>query len=265
MNDKETGQYWNENAEAWTELARAGYDIYRDQFNTPAFFDMLPEIKGLTGLDIGCGEGYNTRLLARKGTRMNAIDISGKFIEKAKQAENETQFKIDYSVASATALPFKNNYFDFATSFMCLMDVPDAEQALKEAYRVLKPNGVFQFSIIHPCFTTPHRKNLRNAMGKTYAIEVGDYFKKLNGEISEWTFGAAPSQLRSKYAPFKVPIFNRTLTEWINSIISTGFIIEQINEPYADDETIKKYPSLQDTQVVGYFLHIRVRKGSCRS
>jgi trans-aconitate methyltransferase len=63
MTHEEVGQYWDGNAEAWTLLARAGYDVYRDHVNTPAFFAMLPDVAGLTGLDIGCGEGHNTRLL----------------------------------------------------------------------------------------------------------------------------------------------------------------------------------------------------------
>src|SRR5438477_4009609 len=32
MNDKEAGKYWNENAEVWTELARTGFDVYRDHY-----------------------------------------------------------------------------------------------------------------------------------------------------------------------------------------------------------------------------------------
>ena len=36
MNHRTVGEFWNGNAEAWTKLARAGYDIYRDQLNTPA-------------------------------------------------------------------------------------------------------------------------------------------------------------------------------------------------------------------------------------
>lgn len=92
MTDREAGQYWNKNAETWTILARGGYDVYRDHLNTPAFFDILPEVKSLSGIDIGCGEGYNTRLLAKKGANIKAIDISETFIKRA--GEMELQYLI---------------------------------------------------------------------------------------------------------------------------------------------------------------------------
>ncbi len=260
MNEKEAGQYWNENAVAWTTIARAGFDLYRDHLNTPAFFEILPVVKGLSGVDIGCGEGYNTRLLAQQGARVKAIDISANFIDKAKEMEEADCIGIEYLVASATALPFENECFDFATSFMCLMDIPNPEIALQEAYPVLKPGGFLQFSITHPCFTTPGRKNLRGPDGKTYGIEVGDYFKNLDGEIEEWIFGAAPAGLKNRFPKFKVPVFNKTLTAWFIAILGAGFTIEQINEPYPDDETVSRLPYLQDAQVVSYFLHIRCRK-----
>lgn len=245
MNDKEAGQYWNENAIAWTTLARAGFDIYRDYLNTPAFFGILPDIHNLSGIDIGCGEGYNTRLLAQKAAQLTAVDIADNFIQKAIEAEKVNPLNIEYIVASATQLPFENDQFDFATSFMCLMDIPKPEKALQEAFKVLKPNGFLQFSITHPCFTTPHRKNLRDAISrKTYAIEVEE----------------APADLKNKFPKFKTPIFNRTLTQWFAAILNAGFIIEQLNEPYPDINTVHKHPSLQDAQLVAYFLHIRCRK-----
>ena len=44
---------------------------------------MLPEVNGLTGLDIGCGEGSNTRELAARGACMTALDIASIFIQHA--------------------------------------------------------------------------------------------------------------------------------------------------------------------------------------
>jgi ubiquinone/menaquinone biosynthesis C-methylase UbiE len=260
MDHKEAGQYWNNSAETWTLLARAGFDIYRDHLNTPAFFSILPEVKNLYGLDIGCGEGYNTRLLARQGAKMEAIDISEVFIQKAIEDEAKSPLGIRYQVASAVDLPFENGLFNFATAFMSLQDVPETEQAIKEAFRILKPKGFLQFSITHPCFMTPHRKNLRDANGKTYAIEVGRYFENLNGPVDEWLFTGAPLNLKLSLPKFKIPQFTRTLSQWFNTLIETGFLIEKINEPYPNEETIKKVPKLQDAQQVAYFLHIRCRK-----
>ncbi|MBN2210417.1 MAG: class I SAM-dependent methyltransferase [Sedimentisphaerales bacterium] len=260
MDHIEVGRYWNENAEAWTRLARAGYDVYRDYLNTPGFFAMLPEVRGLKGLDIGCGEGYNTRQLAQAGAAMTAVDISEVFIGYARESERETPLGIDYQVASAVELPFENESFDFSTAFMSLLDIPETEKALAEAYRVLRPGGFLQFSITHPCFDTPHRRNLRDEMGKTYAIEVGEYFRPYRGRVSEWTFTALPEEQRQAVRWFRTPCFYRTLSSWLNLVIKTGFAIEEIGEPTPDDATVAKCHHLQDAQVVAYFLHVRGRK-----
>src|SRR2546425_7203387 len=134
MNHNEAGRYWNESAEFWTKLARAGYDAYRDYLNTPAFFAMLPGVEGLSGFDIGCGEGHNTRLLAKRGGRVKAIDIAEVFIAHAQAAEKETPLGIDYATASAIDLPFADAAFDFATAFMCLMDVPETVRVRSEEH-----------------------------------------------------------------------------------------------------------------------------------
>jgi ubiquinone/menaquinone biosynthesis C-methylase UbiE len=260
MNHEEVGRYWNANADAWTKLARAGYDIYRDHLNTPAFLLMLPSVDGLSGLDIGCGEGHNTRLLAGRGARMTAIDIAEVFVAHARQAEQQSPLGIDYRVASAVDLPFADATFDFATGFMSFMDVPETARLLAEARRVLKPGGFLQFSITHPCFDTPHRRNLRDASGMTYAIEVGDYFRNLDGQIDEWLFRSAPAEVKQGLPKFKTPRFTRTLSQWLNLLIEAGFQIERLEEPRPDDETVRACPKLQDAQVVSYFLHVRVRK-----
>ncbi|MEW6356947.1 MAG: methyltransferase domain-containing protein [Planctomycetota bacterium] len=260
MDHKEVGQYWNQNAPTWTRLARMGCDVYRDYLNTPAFLAMLPDVSGLHGLDIGCGEGHNTRLLAQRGAKMAAIDIAETFIAFAKQKEAEAPLGIDYRVASAVELPFPDASFDFATGFMSFMDIPEYDKVISEAHRVLRVGGFLQFSITHPCFFTPRFKHVSDETGTRVAYECGDYFKRMDGRIEEWIFGAAPPELKKSLPKFKVPRFTRTLSEWLNALIAAGFTIERLNEPYADDETARRCPDVADTQIVAYFLHLRCRK-----
>ena len=260
MDHREAGRLWEDNAEAWTLLARAGYDTYRDHLNTPAFFAALPDVTGLRGLDIGCGEGHNTRLVAARGALVTGLDVSQTFIRHAEQWEGEHPAGIRYVVASAVELPFPDQTFHFATAFMSLMEAPEFEKAISEAWRVLRPGGFLQCSITHPCFDTPHRRNLRGADGTTYAIEVGQYFRNKNGETDEWLFRAAPAALKATLRKFKIPRFTRTLSEWLNAFIAAGFHIEHVGEPKPDDAAIAMTPSLQDAGVVPYFLHLRVKR-----
>lgn len=253
---------WEANAETWTHHARAGYDLYRDALNTPVFLANLPDITGLDGLDIGCGEGSNTRKLAERGARMTAIDIAPTFIRHAREAEAEAPLGIAYLEGDGTALPFAGESFDFATAFMSLMDMPRQDHALAEARRVLKPGGFLQFSILHPCFAPPYRKVLRNEAGDVRGIEVGRYFDGIDGEIETWRFGAAPAEVKASVEPFRVPRFHRTLSDWVATIVAAGLAIEHMAEPRVDAETARTVPYLADTHVAPLFLHIRARKGA---
>src|SRR5262252_11018362 len=111
MKSAEVAALWEANAECWTRYARAGYDVYRDALNTPAFLAMLPPISGLRGLDVGCGEGANTRALARLGAKMCAIDLAPTFIRYARATEESDPLGIVYQVADAISLPFTDASF----------------------------------------------------------------------------------------------------------------------------------------------------------
>jgi ubiquinone/menaquinone biosynthesis C-methylase UbiE len=260
MDYEEVGKYWDANAEAWTQLSRRGCDTYRDFVNTPAFLRMLPEISGAKGIDIGCGEGHNTRLLARSGASLCGIDIAKRFIHYAEEKEKEKPYGIVYSVASATSLPFKDGTFDFATAFMSFMDMPEYSDALREAYRVLKPGGFLQFSISHPCYFTPHNKWVLDENGTRIAMENARYFEGCEGQIEEWIFSTATPEQKAAHRAFKIPLFYRTLSEWLNLLIDVGFTLEQLAEPRASSEALRDHPELVDTHVIGFFLIVRCRK-----
>jgi SAM-dependent methyltransferase len=260
MQSAEVGACWDANAENWTKFSRAGYDVYRDALNTPAFLEMLPPICALRGLDLGCGEGSNTRRLAEREALMVAVDIAPTFIRHAEAQEANDPRGIQYMLADGRDLPFDDGAFDFATAFMSLMDMPDQRRVLQQVFRVLRGGGFFQFSILHPCFVPPYRKTLRDQDGNCRAVEVADYFDETDGRIETWLFSTIPPQERGHAAPFRVPRFHRTLGSWMKMIIESGFSIEEFREPMASDEVARQYPTVADTRVVPMFLHIRLRK-----
>jgi ubiquinone/menaquinone biosynthesis C-methylase UbiE len=260
MDEHDVGRHWEDNAATWTRLARAGADVYRDLVNTPAFLAMLPDVTGLHGLDIGCGEGHNTRIIADRCASMSGIDIAPTFVQMAAAHEANEPRGVNYHHAPATALPFEDETFDFATSFMCLMDMPHPDVALREAFRVVRPGGFIQFSICHPCFMTARWKWRHDGNGERIGVECGDYHFPPQDVIEEWTFSSLPEEERARQAPFRVPTFYQTLSWWLNAVIDAGFVIEELGEPCPDETVAAKHPVVADARIVAYFLHVRGRK-----
>jgi SAM-dependent methyltransferase len=248
----DTRAIWNANASAWIELTRGGFDVYRDLVNTPAFFELLPPIDGLWCLELGCGEGHNTRLLADRGAHVVALDIAEAFVQAANERDRR---RIRYVIGDGAVLPFPRASFDVVTAFMSLMDVADPEGTLVEITEVLRPGGFTQFSVVHPTTSTPIRRWVDDDSGIRHALAVGDYFHQ--GPVTEtWSFSAAPPEVRDRHRPFTVTYARRTLAGWLNAVIAAGLVIEAVHEPHADEQIAAAHPEVADTRIVPYFLHI---------
>lgn len=246
MDHHEVGGYWDRNADTWIELSRAGYHLCRDLVNTPAFLALLPDVTGLTGLDVGCGEGHNTRLLARRGARMRAIDLRGGSWRRPWRRSGVSPLGVRYLRASAVGLPFRSEAFDFVVAVMSLMDVADLDVVVAEVHRVLRPGGFLQCSIEHPCAVTPPSGWVTDEHGRRVARAIGGYFD-LEPHLDTWLFSAAPEEVRRGRRPFQIPRFPRTLSAWLNLIASAGLVIEAAGEPCADDAAIAQDPKLAAT------------------
>jgi ubiquinone/menaquinone biosynthesis C-methylase UbiE len=95
-------------------------------------------------LDVGCGSGWATRLLAEsaKNGAVVGIDISDEMIRIARMA-SASFTNIEYQVASAEKLPFESLEFSHAFSMESLYYYDDVLAALKEIHRVVDRHGVF--------------------------------------------------------------------------------------------------------------------------
>ena len=80
LNEAAVAAAWDRNAALWTEEVRAGFDFYRELYTLPAFLDFMPSVAGQKVIDLGCGEGSNTRRFAQRGGIMTGIDLSPEMI-----------------------------------------------------------------------------------------------------------------------------------------------------------------------------------------
>jgi hypothetical protein len=86
------------------------------------------------------------------------------------------------------------------------------------------------------------------------AFSMKDYFKIINGNIHAWQHECFRNNNNQK---FKVPRFLRPMSEWLNLLTQTGFLLDKVEEPFATDESIARYPQLLSTRIVAHSMIIR--------
>lgn len=96
-------------------------------------------------LDIGCGGGNAISLMSQHSDSVYGIDYSEVSVAKSKKTNQYgiIQGKIDIVQGSVSALPYRNQTFDFVTAFETIYFWPDIVHDFAEVARVLKPGGHF--------------------------------------------------------------------------------------------------------------------------
>ena len=221
---------WDANAEHWD--SRMG-DEGNDFFNLlcwpvlASFLDPKPDSRIL---DIACGNGLTSRRLAALGANVTAFDFSANLIEKAKARSTDYQSPITYHVLDATdedqllQILQSSAPFDAALSNMALFDMPEIEPLFKALSKLLKPNGVFVFSLMHPAFNNPSVSLMAEEwddgqIQTRYAVKVPRYINQFQSQ------GLA---LRNQPKPQLY--FHRPIKDYLNIAFQNGFILDGFDE-----------------------------------
>jgi len=93
-------------------------------------------------LDVGCGAGSQSRFWLERGHHYSGLDINAPLIQLARRRAEIEQLDASFEVGTATALPWADASMDVCLLPELLEHVQDWESCVKEAIRVLRPDGL---------------------------------------------------------------------------------------------------------------------------
>jgi len=234
--DEDVQSNWNANAVRWD----AGYDDDGDwnrryQSDEP-MLELLGDVRSRQIVDVGSGNGYLCRKLAKAGALVTGIEISDRFVAIAMARETEEKLGITFHQGSASEMDFlPDSQFDKAVSNYVLMDIRDYTGALRQVFRILRPGGCFVVVISHPCFSSgpggwvaPVPDSPRRE--ERLAFRVDSYFHR-GPTLGKW--GDLDPVLS----------FHRPLRDYWQAFAEAGFLIEGFEEPSITDRGRRELPS----------------------
>lgn len=150
----ENRRYWNEQAPQWVA---SGERNWRSQPNWGIWglpeseLQLLPlDMRGMDAVELGCGTGYVSAWMARRGARVTAIDNSEAQLATAARLAREHPLPIAFFHGNAEATPFAAESFDFAISEYGAAIWCNPNAWIAEAWRILRPGGRLVFLGHHP-------------------------------------------------------------------------------------------------------------------
>jgi 2-polyprenyl-3-methyl-5-hydroxy-6-metoxy-1,4-benzoquinol methylase len=226
IKDGAVKKIWNTNAEFWNSKMGEGNRFHKKLIE-PTQLKMLNIKQGDNVLDIACGNGQFARKLASLGADVIAVDFAEKFISLAKS--NNTQ-NIDYRVIDATDPADLNtlpcNAFDAIVCTMALMDMENIETLISHLPKMLKKNGIFVFSVLHPCFNSG--ENILNHERDELGGEVkSKYFVKIRNYLVEQSYLGIGMIGQPKPQHY----FHRPISTILKLLFKNGFVLDAYEEP----------------------------------
>lgn len=113
-----------------------------EQLERAAIFRLAGSLRSKRILEIGCGDGTYSIAASLSAAQVTAVDISAEMLSSARRRADERGAIVDWCQASGEQLPFQSNVFEIVLAVTSLCFVRDAQRAVDEAARVLRPGGL---------------------------------------------------------------------------------------------------------------------------
>ena len=203
FSDQQIIASWQTNARPWVTAVREGSIESRRLVTNQAIIDAILDCAPQTVLDIGCGEGWLVRELAKAGIGSLGIDIIPELINSAEQGGGGRFRQLSYEQLSADILKEK---FDVAVCNFSLLGHESVNHLFQQVPALLHKSGAFLVQTIHPvagCGEANYEDGWREGSWTGFSDEFRD----------------------------PAPWYFRTLETWKSLFLDKGFRLKQIVEP----------------------------------
>ncbi|MFT7484449.1 MAG: hypothetical protein ACI9F9_000289 [Candidatus Paceibacteria bacterium] len=249
---------WDMKAADWDEQVGEEGDMNRRLNSDPVLWRFAGEVDGLDVLDAGCGTGYLSRELTRRGARVVGVDFSPEMIAIAQTRATEQGLAIDHRVGDCSHLFIgegpQAGSFDLAFSNYVLMDLADLNGNIRSLFQALRPGGMAVLVFSHPCFpqgeTTLASDDPRDPSVRYHWSH--NYFEPR--AFLEPAWGRFDSAF---------PSYHRPLSSYFAAFRAAGFEVTDLEEPRLLPERfhlVKEARRKHRSQLLPYSIAFRLRR-----
>lgn len=197
-----------------------------------ALKELLPDFSGKRVLDLGCGYGWHCAYAAEHGAvSVVGTDISEKMIGEAKKRNPGGQIR--YEVTAFEDCDFPAESFDIIICSLMLHYLENYGEFLKKVSAWLKTGGNLIFNVEHPVFTAYGSQDwYYGPCGEILHFPVDRYF--LEGKRDACFLGE------------QVVKYHRTLTTYLEGLLSHGFALQHVVEPRPTEEMLREIEGMEE-------------------
>jgi len=206
-----TRTLYDQTAANW---ARQQPSSLSDYTARPQLMALCEPLAGKMVLDLGCGEGYCSRMLRQRGAQVVGIDVSERMVELAREAERAQPLGIRYEIGDAVTADLGEASVDLVVAVFLFnyLDVEQMHETMANVHRMLWPGGSFVFAVPHPAFAF-----MRTAAPPFY-FDVGSagYFSARNRKFGGRIWKRDGSAL-------DVQLVHKTFEDYFDGLRKAGF------------------------------------------